>query len=111
MSMTREKAYSIRRAGESLELTPDQEEELDRIVDTMGCPYDDARRKMGLPVDDPKEVGNLIKRIPSSRKIGEKAVKGFFCGDCCRNVNPGEKCPHVRIGNRGKRYANDDSRY
>ena len=111
MSMTREKTYSIRRAGESLELTPDQEEELDRIVDTTGCSYDDARRKMDLPVDDPKEVGDLIKRIPSSRKIGEKAVKGFFCGDCCRNINPGEKCPHVKIGNRGKRYANDDSRY
>ena len=109
--MTREKTYSIRRAGESLELTPDQEEELDRIVDTTGCSYDDARRKMDLPVDDPKEVGDLIKRIPSSRKIGEKAVKGFFCGDCCRNINPGEKCPHVKIGNRGKRYANDDSRY
>lgn len=47
------------------ELTPDQEGELDRIVDTMWCSYDDARRKMGLPVDDPKEVGNLIKMVPS----------------------------------------------
>ncbi len=109
--MTREKTYSVIRDGESLELTSDQEEELDRIVDTMWCSYDDARRKMGLPVDDPKEVGNLIKRVPSPKEVGDKAVKGFFCGDCCRNINPGEKCPHVRIGNRGKRYANDDSRY
>ena len=53
----------------------------------------------------------LMKNLRSTRGIGEKAVKGFFCGDCCRNINPGEKCPHVRIGNRGKRYANDDSRY
>ena len=111
MSMTREKTYSVIRDGESLELTSDQEEELDRIVDTMWCSYDDARRKMGLPVDDPKEVGNLIKRVPSPKEVGEKAVKGFFCGDCCRNVNPGEKCPHVKIDNIGKRYANDDSRY
>ena len=109
--MTREKTYSVIRDGESLELTSDQEEELDRIVDTMWCSYDDARRKMGLPVDDPKEVGNLIKRVPSPKEVGDKAVKGFFCGDCCRNINPGEKCPHVKIGSRGKRYANDDSKY
>ena len=108
--MTQKEGSSVE-ANINSELTPEQEAKLDHIVDTTGCSYDDARRKMGLPVDDPKEVGDLIKRIPSSRKIGEKAVKGFFCGDCCRNVNPGEKCPHVRIGNRGKRYANDDSRY
>lgn len=108
--MTQKEGSSVE-ANINSELTPEQEAKLDHIVDTTGCSYDDARRKMGLPVDDPKEVGYLIKRIPSSRKIGEKAVKGFFCGDCCRNVNPGEKCPHVRIGNRGKRYANDDSRY
>ena len=113
MPMTREKTYSVIRDGESLELTSDQEEEeLDRIVDTMGCSYDDARRLMGLPVEDPKRVmEQLMKNLRSTRGIGEKAVKGFFCGDCCRNINPGEKCPHVRIGNRGKRYANDDSRY
>lgn len=98
-------------ANMNYELTPEQEVRLDYIVDTTGCSYDDARRKMGLPVDDPKEVGNLIKRASSPREVGDKAVKGFFCGDCCRNINPGEKCPHVRIGNRGKRYANDDSRY
>ena len=52
-----------------------------------------------------------MKNLGSTRGIGDKAVKGFFCGDCCRNINPGERCSHVRIGNRGKRYANDDSRY
>lgn len=43
------------------DLTHEQEVELDYIVDTMGCSYDDARRKMGLPVDDPKEIGNLYQ--------------------------------------------------
>ena len=47
MFMTREKTYSVIRDGESLELTSDQEEELDRIVDTTGCSYDDARAKNG----------------------------------------------------------------
>ena len=45
------------------DLTPEQEARLDYIVDTTGCSYDDARRKMDLPVDDPKEIGNLIKRV------------------------------------------------
>ena len=108
--MTQKEGPSVE-ANMNYELTSDQEEELDRIVDTTGCSYYYAKRLMGLPVEDPKEVGDLIKRIPSSRKIGDKAVKGFFCGDCCRNINPGEKCPHVKIGSRGKRYANDDSRY
>ena len=107
--MAREKTYSIRGTGESSELTPDQEEQLYRIVDTTGCSYDDAKRLMGLPVEDPKRVMERIKSL--ARGIDDKAVKGLFCGDCCRNINPGEKCPHVRIGNRGKRYANDDSRY
>ena len=111
MSMTREKTYSVIRDGESLELTSDQEEELDRIVDTMWCSYDDARRKMGLPVDDPKEVGNLIKRVPSPKEVGDKAVKGFFCGDCCRYIEPGKECSHVRVGSHGGRYASDSSKY
>lgn len=111
MPITREKTYSVIRDGESLELTSDQEEELDRIVDTMGCSYDDARRKMGLPVDDPKEVGNLIKRVPSPREVGKKSVQGFFCGDCCRYIEPGKECSHVRVGSRGGRYASDSSKY
>ena len=111
MPITREKTYSVIRDGESLELTSDQEEELDRIVDTMGCSYDDARRKMGLPVDDPKEVGNLIKRVPSPREVGKKSEQGFFCGDCCRYIEPGKECSHVRVGSRGGRYASDSSKY
>lgn len=59
------------------ELTSDQEEELDRIVDTTGCSYYYAKRLMGLPVEDPKEVGNLIKRVPSPREVGKKSVQGF----------------------------------
>ena len=62
--MTQKEGPSVE-ANMNYELTPDQEGELDRIVDTMWCSYDDARRKMGLPVDDPKEVGNLIKMVPS----------------------------------------------
>ena len=93
------------------ELTSDQEEELDRIVDTTGCSYYYAKRLMGLPVEDPRIIKQLMKNLRSTRGIGDKAVKGLFCGDCCRNINPGEMCSHVRIGNRGKRYANDDSRY
>jgi hypothetical protein len=108
--MTQKEGPSVE-ANMNYELTSDHEEELDRIVDTTGCSYYYAKRLMGLPVEDPKEVGNLIKRVSSPREVGDKAVKGFFCGDCCRNVNPGEKCPHVKIGSRGKRYANDDSRY
>ena len=108
--MTQKEGPSVE-ANMNYELTSDHEEELDRIVDTTGCSYYYAKRLMGLPVEDPKEVGNLIKRVSSPREVGDKAVKGFFCGDYCRNVNPGEKCPHVKIGSRGKRYANDDSRY
>ena len=110
--MAREKAYSIRRTGESSELTPDQEEELDRIVDTTGCSYDDARRKMGLPVDNPKEIIEIMNNLGSlSREVGKGAVQGFFCGDCCRYIEPGKKCPHVRVGSRGGRYASDSSKY
>ena len=93
------------------ELTSDQEEELDRIVDTTGRSYYYAKRLMGLPVEDPKEVGNLIKRVPSPREVGKKSVQGFFCGDCCRYIEPGKECSHVRVGSRGGRYASDSSKY
>ena len=93
------------------ELTPEQEAELDRIVDTTGCSYYYAKRLMGLPVEDPKEVGNLIKRVPSPREVGKKSVQGFFCGDCCRYIEPGKECSHVRVGSRGGRYASDSSKY
>lgn len=92
-------------------LTTKQEDELDRLVDTGLFSYDDARRQMELPVDDPKEVGDLIKRTPSPIEVGEKSVQAFFCGDCCRYIEPGKKCPHVRVGNRGGRYTSDSSRY
>lgn len=111
MFMTREKMHPIREDGESSGLTSKEEEELDRIVDTTGCSYDDARRKMGLPVDDPKEIGNLIKSVSLLRKVGEKSVRGFFCGDCCRYIEPGKECSHVRVGSRGGRYASDSSKY
>lgn len=108
--MTQKEGPSVE-ANMNYELTPEQEARLDYIVDTTGCSYDDARRSMGLPVEDPRIIKQLMKNLRSTRGIGDKAVKGFFCGDCCRNINPGEMCSHVRIGNRGKRYANDDSRY
>ena len=108
--MTQKEGPSVE-ANMNYELTSDQEEELDRIVDTTGCSYYYAKRLMGLPVEDPRIIKQLMKNLRSTRGIGDKAVKGLFCGDCCRNINPGEMCSHVRIGNRGKRYANDDSRY
>ena len=98
-------------ANMKYDLTHEQEVELDYIVDTMGCSYDDARRKMGLPVDDPKEIGNLIKRVSLPREVGKKSVQGFFCGDCCRYIEPGKECSHVRVGSHGGRYASDSSKY
>jgi hypothetical protein len=92
------------------QLTPKQEAKLDYIVDTTGCSYDDAERLMGLPVYDPTEVGKLIQVYPVNDLV-ETAIRGFFCGDCCKYVEPGEKCPHVRVGSRGGRYASDDGRY
>ena len=108
--MTQKEGPSVE-ANMNYELTSDQEEELDRIVDTTGCSYYYAKRLMGLPVEDPKEVGNLIKRVPSPREVGKKSVQGFFCGDCCRYIEPGKECSHVRVGSRGGRYASDNSRY
>ena len=110
--MAREKAHPIREDGESPGLTSKKEEELDRIVDTTGCSYDDARRKMGLPVDDPKKIREIMESLgSSSRKVGKGAVQGFFCGDCCRYIEPGEKCLHMRVGKRGGRHASDSSKY
>ena len=71
--MTQKEGPSVE-ANMNYELTSDQEEELDRIVDTTGCSYYYAKRLMGLPVEDPKEVGNLIKRVPSPREVGKKSV-------------------------------------
>lgn len=93
-----------------IQFTSEQEAMLDYIVDTTGCSYDDAKRLMGLPVYDPKKVGELINRYTNGG-VGETAVRGFFCGDCCKYVEPGEKCPHVRVGSRGGRYTSDNSRY
>ena len=107
--MTQKEGPSVE-ANMNYELTSDQEEELDRIVDTTGCSYYYAKRLMGLPVEDP-EVGNLIKRVPSPREVGKKSVQGFFCGDCCRYIEPGKECSHVRVGSRGGRYASDSSKY
>ena len=110
MLVTQKEGPSVE-ANMNYELTSDQEEELDRIVDTTGCSYYYAKRLMGLPVEDPKEVGNLIKRVPSPREVGKKSVQGFFCGDCCRYIEPGKECSHVRVGSRGGRYASDSSKY
>ncbi len=110
MSIVQKEGSSVE-ANINSELTPEQEAELDRIVDTTGCSYYYAKRLMGLPVEDPKEVGNLIKRVPSPREVGKKSVQGFFCGDCCRYIEPGKECSHVRVGSRGGRYASDSSKY
>lgn len=108
--MTKKEGPSVE-ANMNYELTPEQEARLDYIVDTTGCSYDDARRLMGLSVEDSKEIGNLIKRVSSPREVGKKSVQGFFCGDCCRYIEPGKECSHVRVGSRGGRYASDSSKY
>ena len=50
-------------------LTSKQEAELDRLVDTGLFSYDDAKRRLGLPVDDPKEIAELISTIDSSVEV------------------------------------------
>ena len=56
--MTQKEGPSVE-ANMNYELTPEQEARLDYIVDTTGCSYDDARRSMGLPVEDPRIISNL----------------------------------------------------
>ena len=75
--MTQKEGPSVE-ANMNYELTSDQEEELDRIVDTTGCSYYYAKRLMGLPVEDPKEVGNLIKRVCLHlEKLAKSLCKDF----------------------------------
>ena len=50
-------------------LTSRQEAELDRLVDTGLFSYDDAKRRLGLPVDDPKEVAELVPTTDSSVEV------------------------------------------
>lgn len=57
--MTQKEGSSVE-ANINSELTPEQEAELDHIVNTTGCSYDDARRSMGLPVEDPRIIKQLI---------------------------------------------------
>ena len=58
--MTQKEGSSVE-ANINSELTPEQEAELDHIVDTTGYSYDDARRSMGLPVEDPRIIKQLMK--------------------------------------------------
>lgn len=37
--------------------------------------------------------------------------KGIFCGDCLRQIMPGDRCPHIGVTKQKKPYANDDRRY
>lgn len=96
-------------------LTLKQDEQLDHIVDTTGCSYDDAMRQMGLPVDDPTElrveVSTTKKPTKNRRNIGGQAIRGVLCGDCLTNIPPGGSCAHIRVGRRNGRYASDDTRY
>lgn len=114
--MDNEKALRAASEGGN-ELTPEQEAMLDDIVDKRGCSYDDARRQMGLPVDDPVELRGLLPAIIETnpqrgkRGLGEQAVRDVFCGDCLESIPEGEACTHMRVGPRGGRYASDGSRY
>ena len=57
--MTQKEGPSVE-ANMKYDLTPEQEARLDYIVDTTGCSYDDAKRLMGLPVEDPRIIKQLI---------------------------------------------------
>lgn len=48
-----------------------------------------AARKSGVTID------------PESSESSKDKDKGFFCGDCCRYVGPGDNCPHADVGPRG----------
>jgi len=50
-------------------LTPEQEAKLDRLVDTGLFSYDGAKRRLGLPVDDPKEIAELVSTTDSSAEV------------------------------------------
>lgn len=113
--MDNEKALRAASEGGN-ELTPEQEAMLDHIVNTQGCSYDDARRQMGLFIDDPAGLRGLVSIIETNpqrgkRGLGEQAVRGVFCGDCLEYIPEGEACTHTRVGSRGGRYASDSSRY
>lgn len=56
-------------------LTPEQEDELDETVDKRCCSYDDARRFLGLPVDDPKEVAELVPTTDSNVEVDAEDPK------------------------------------
>ena len=62
--MTQKEGPSVE-ANMNYELTPEQEARLDYIVNTTGCSYDDARRSMGLPVEDPRIIKQLMKNLGS----------------------------------------------
>lgn len=56
-------------------LTSKQEAELDRLVDTGLFSYDDAKRRLGLPVDDPKEIAKLVLTTDSRVEAGAEDAK------------------------------------
>ena len=74
--MTQKEGPSVE-ANMNYELTSDQEEELDRIVDTTGCSYYYAKRLMGLPVEDPKEVEILSRGCLHLEKLAKSLCKDF----------------------------------
>lgn len=94
-------------------MSPEEERKLDQLVDTRGFSYDDAMRYLGMPVDDPRDLIEAHlrggPRLAKERMMGQEVV--LMCGDCGREVGRGSSCSHMRIGSRGKRYANDDSRF
>ena len=56
-------------------LTPEQEDKLDETVEKRCCSYDDARRFLGLPVDDPKEIAKLVLTTDSRVEAGAEDTK------------------------------------
>ena len=59
------------------ELTPEQEVELDYIVDTTGCSYDDARRKWVLLWMIQKRLEILSRGCLHLEKLAKSLCKDF----------------------------------
>ena len=75
--MTQKEGPSVE-ANMKYDLTPEQEARLDYIVDTTGCSYDDARRKMDLPVDEiQKRLEILSRGCLHLEKLAKSLCKDF----------------------------------
>lgn len=100
------------------DLSSAQEERwLDHMVDTTGCSYDEARRRLGLSVDDPRRLAALLQKRYADHLGNKQPVQHNHpetirvCGDCGLSLRPGQSCSHMRVGPQGGVYHSDDPRF